>query len=171
MAWQTPHCHPHPPKKKTPTHSQGNPMALAEVNTEPPWRPLHKPRHVECSQTIAPAEDGVTAKTIKTRQQHNKMDLNFGVSVAIMNEGITSETSLLPGECCYNMDDQSPFIERLPDAKFSRSVLGICSTSLERQNLAPFWMAHGWQVKVIAYVALNLLAVRSCVTPTILHWT
>lgn len=84
-------------------------------------------------------------KTIKTRQQHNKMDLNFGVSVAIMNGEITSETSILPGECCYNVDDQSPFIERLPDASFSRSVPGICSASLERQNLAPFWMAHGWE--------------------------
>ena len=96
-------------KKNTPAQSQWNPMALAEVNTEPPWRPLHKPRHVDCSQTTAPAEDGVMVKIIKTRQQHNKMDLNFGVSVAITSEGITSEASLLPGECHYNMDDQSPF--------------------------------------------------------------
>ena len=106
---------------------------------------------MDCSQTTAPAEDGVMVKIIKTRQQHNKMDLNFGVSVAIMSEGITSEASLLPGECHYNMDDQSPFIERVADASFSRSVLGICSTSLERQNLAPLWMAHGWPVSHSIY--------------------
>lgn len=92
-------------------------------------------------------------KTIKTRQQHNKMDLNFGVSVAIMNGEVTSETSLLPGECCYNVDDQSPFIERLPDA-VSRSLF---LASVQLSGGGRIWLLSGWHT-----VETYILSESSC---------
>lgn len=81
---------------------------------------------------------------VKQSKPDNKMiqqnGPQFGVSVAIMNGEVTSETSLLPGEGYVNVMIRAPSLKDSQDASFSKSVPGICSASLERQNLA----LSGW---------------------------